>query len=420
MSNFLSVASVTATLANIIQEGIVGHGMSATVSHVRPDGAGGTTPSTGVNVYLYQVTTNAAWRNVDLPTRNSSGRLIQRPKVALDLHYLLSFYGSEANLETQRLLGLVSSALHAQPVLAREKIRAVLKPADPEDSSYPYLLDTDLDSEVELVKFTQLPLSLEELSKLWSVFFQTQYTLSVAYQATVVLIDSDIAPIATLPVRETRFYTLPYDRIIVESILNYADVTAPIVSDDTILIKGSAFPGENVKVRIGNSLVTPTILTDRELTLDLADVPTDSLRPGVQGLQVIKQLPMGIAQTTGGSPLAHTALESNVAAFVLRPTIVGDPDVDTTDGATTFTVTVSPTVGASQRAVLYLNQTSAPGTAAYTLTATPRSEDGTTLEFVMNDLDLGTYLIRVQIDGAESLLTLDSDGKYDGPTVEIV
>ena len=43
--------------------------------------------------------------------------------------------------------------------------------------------------EVELVKFTQLPLSLEELGKLWSVFFQTTHVLSVAFQGTVVLIE---------------------------------------------------------------------------------------------------------------------------------------------------------------------------------------------------------------------------------------
>jgi hypothetical protein len=39
------------------------------------------------------------------------------------------------------------------------------------------------------VRVTLQPLSLEEMSRLWSTF-QTQYRLSVAYEVSVVLIDS--------------------------------------------------------------------------------------------------------------------------------------------------------------------------------------------------------------------------------------
>ncbi|NIV38805.1 MAG: DUF4255 domain-containing protein, partial [Anaerolineae bacterium] len=44
---------------------------------VRPDGSEKGLPKTGVNIYLYQVTPNAAWRNADLPTRSGDGRLVQ-------------------------------------------------------------------------------------------------------------------------------------------------------------------------------------------------------------------------------------------------------------------------------------------------------------------------------------------------------
>ena len=53
------------------------------------------------------------------------------------------------------------------------------------------LLPSDLAADVERVKLTQLPLNLEELSKLWSVFFQTTYRLSVAYRGTALLLDGD-------------------------------------------------------------------------------------------------------------------------------------------------------------------------------------------------------------------------------------
>ena len=51
-----------------------------------------------VNIFLYQVTPSAAWRNEDLPTRNSDGGRVSRPRIGLDLHYLITFYGAEARV----------------------------------------------------------------------------------------------------------------------------------------------------------------------------------------------------------------------------------------------------------------------------------------------------------------------------------
>ena len=65
-----------------------------------------------------------------------------------------------------------------------------------------FLAASDLDQQPELVKFTPAQLSLDDLSKVWSVFFQTPYALSVAYEATVVLIEGDETPRAPLPVRQ--------------------------------------------------------------------------------------------------------------------------------------------------------------------------------------------------------------------------
>ena len=49
-----------------------------------------------MNVYLYRVSPNPAWRNQDLPTR-ARGPIVDRPLTAIDLHYLLTFYGDEAS-----------------------------------------------------------------------------------------------------------------------------------------------------------------------------------------------------------------------------------------------------------------------------------------------------------------------------------
>ena len=58
----------------------------------------------GINIFLYQVTTNAALAGNMLPVRRGDGSLLNRPEQALDLHYLLTFSGDEKALEPQRML----------------------------------------------------------------------------------------------------------------------------------------------------------------------------------------------------------------------------------------------------------------------------------------------------------------------------
>src|SRR5713101_7892498 len=132
MSNFLAIATVTATLKHNLETIYdVGQDVSgAIVTTLRPDSS--TTsglPNPGVNIFLYQVVPNAAWRNTDLPTRSSNGDLLQRPRAALDLHYLFTFYGNEGQLEPQRLLGSVVRTIHSRPVLTRKQIQDTISSA---------------------------------------------------------------------------------------------------------------------------------------------------------------------------------------------------------------------------------------------------------------------------------------------------
>ena len=56
-------------------------------------------------------------------------------------------------------------------------------------------------------------LILEDLSKAWSVFFQTPYLLSVGYKVLVVMLEGDDSPIRGLPIRDRRTNGLsPYFR----------------------------------------------------------------------------------------------------------------------------------------------------------------------------------------------------------------
>jgi hypothetical protein len=353
MSNFRAIATVTATLRlervlAAAQAAVSG----ADVTTIRPDSTGTSDSRARVNLFLYQVTPNAAWRNMDVPTRNDRGDLTQRPRVALDLHYLMSFYGDDSRLEPQRMLGNVALELHAKPVLTRKMIQDTLA-----NNEYDYLVESNLADEIELVKFTPLPLSLEELSKLWSVLFQTPYALSMAYQATVVLIESEDTPRLPMPVLEREFFVVPFRHPTIERIRSQAGQQRPILFDSTIVIEGKQLRGNVTRLRIGHGVSDIlTNLTDSQIVFPLSSLqPAGSLRAGIQAVQIIQPMMMGRPRAE------HVGIESNVAPLVLRPTITAiTPDLNA------LTIGLEPLLGKNQRVLLVLNNTTDPAATGWT------------------------------------------------------
>ena len=428
MSNHLAIATVTATLAHVLQEAVQEDVTGATVSYLRPDGATGPAPGAKVNIYMYQATPNPSWRNSDLPTRGGAGALMQRPRAALDLHYLLTFYGDEKDLVPQRLLGSTVRAIHSQPVLTREKIRETIK------NVALNLGNSNLAEDIELVKFTPATLSLEELSKLWAVFFETQYTLSMPYQASVVLIETDQTPSSPLPVLERNVYAVPFRAPVIDKIALDAPGEGPITAESNIVISGRNLRGQVTLVSFSGSQLGPAApgsVSDTEIKVKL---PAD-LRAGVQAVQVEHQFFMG-------SPaVGHRGFESNVAAFVLAPIItdptppsftVANPDPKPISGQ--VRVRFKPQVEKSQRVRLMLNEFNAPPTRpahVYVFDAplnkgiTPPDVDTSRIRFHVADVAAGDYLVRVQVDGAESVLERDTDSthpsfnQFIGPRVTI-
>ena len=414
MSNFLAIAAVTASLSHVLQSAVGVDVPGATVTTVRPDG---TTPATTppvVNLYLYQVLPNAALRNADMPTRRSDGSVVQKPVAALDLNYLLTFYGDDAQLQPQRLLGSSVRTLHSRPVLTRDVIQAAI--TDP--TFVGAVGQSDLAQQVEAVKVSPLHLSLEELSKLWSVFFQTPYALSAAYHASVVLIESEQRPSPpNLPVRQPSVVVVPFRQPLIERVGAAAGLEQPIVVGSSLVIRGQRLRGESTQVRIGGVVLSPpnAAITDTQISLE---VPP-GLRAGVQGVQVLQPIQLG------SPPAPHRGFESNVAPFVLRPTITASVGNVTGSGSqprsADVTVTVQPAVSRTQRVVLLLSQLEVPTgqtPGAFTFVAPPRAvEDSTSVTLPVVGLPAGSYLVRVQVDGAESLPTLNDAGQYDAPRI---
>jgi hypothetical protein len=449
MSNYLAIATATATLRTILQNAVTPNIPGVSVNTTRPHAEVNDNPPTEITIYLFQVTPNAAFRNADLPTRRADGALMQRPVAALDLHYMFSFYGNEQQLEPQRMLGIVARTLHAHPYLTRDMIRETIQ-------NNPGILGgSDLGEQIELIKFSPLHLSLEEFSKIWSVFYEIPYVLSVAYQASVVLIEEDAPTQSVLPVLIRNVYAVPFHQPVVDQVVAQTgngqpalpgSPPIPITLDKTLLIQGHNLQGgAGTLIQIDEIVVQPTDVTDTQITLPLATTSgtrlqdgtvvslVDGLRAGVQGLQVIHRLQMGVDQAN--DPLNwHRGVESNVAAFVLRP-VISNPTVN---AGTTLAVTLKPVVNRIQRVVLLLNEFSAaarqPGApAARTYSIVAKTADQTwknaagqvvtdptkaadtdstdTITFVLTGVVAGTYLLRVQVDGAESELQIDTDPK---------
>ena len=410
MSNHNAIAAVTATLWQLLQGAVSTDVVGAGASFLTPDGPTSGVADPGVNIFLYQVSPNAAWRNQDLPTRDDSSRLMARPRAALDLHYLFTFYGNDEQFEPQRVLGSVVRALHSRPVLTRGQINQAL-------TTYPALVPCDLANDVELVKFSELPLTLEELSKLWSVFFQTTYRLSTAYRGHVVLIETDDAFSSPLPVRSRNVYVETLREPVVEAVVAMAGDNDPIVAGAKIRIRGVGLVGQAVDVQIdGAPSLDVSVVSDIEASADLPP-----LTAGVHGLQVVHQRFMG-------TPLmAHAAsVVSNVYPFVVTPVVTGITVLNPTShavGSITYDsadvrIVVDPAIAAGQRVAILLNEQTTTDARSYAFLGEPPNADTNTVTIPVRDVIPDQYLVRVQVDGADSPLEVTAD-TYSGPTVTL-
>jgi hypothetical protein len=402
MSNYRAIATVTAVLQNTLQAA-VGSISNATVT-MDPLDTPTRNATAQVNLFLYSVAPNPALRNADLPTRRSDGGLATRPQAALELRYLLSFYGLESDLEPQRLLGKVTAVLHSRALITRKAIRTTLaKPA------YNFLAGSDLADAVETVRLTPLTLSVEEMARLWSMFPQTPYTLSVAYCASVLLIEAEEFAGPALPVRDYRVYAIPSSRPIIHTVESKSSPRDPILPDSVLVIRGENLTGTNMIVRIAGFEMAVTGEPD-QLRFSLADLPIGVLRAGVLGLQVVHP------RLLGEPPTPHAGADSNLAAFILHPTLSGGPFNLPSTADVSLSLTIHPPVRARQRAALLLTGTGGAQLRAIRVDIPPANTDRATIAITLPRPPLGRYLVRILVEGAESLPEYDPTlPGYSGP-----
>lgn len=411
MSSPLAIAAVTAVLKDLLDNGLVDHSVSAAVggpvlvtAHAPQRIKTDENEVAQLNLFLYQVTPNQGWRNAGLPSRNGRGDLLSNPPLALDLHYLLTAYG-KLDFEAEILLGYAMHLLHETPVLTREAIRKTLGPVSPVGGSllpapFSALAAADLADQIEQIKLTLQPMSTEEISRLWAAL-QSGYRPTAAYQASVVLIEGRRSTKPTLPVREGRLHIRQFRQPVIEAVSPQI-----ILPGGTLTIEGRNLKGELTSVNFGVASAEPLMLSDQRITV----IAPPNLTAGVNTLQVVQALGFG----TTVEP--HQGFASNVAAFVLAPRITTAPPIDVKRGDS-LALALNPAVGRAQRAVMLVGDR--------TIQIPPRPATGpattTTLSFpIPSDFPTGTFLLRVQVDGAESPLGFNAaTGNYDAPTVKI-
>ena len=433
MSNALAIAGVTAVLQyyfNNLYLGVASQFPSTvTVSCLAPDQVQSTVeggkPDTEnqVNLFLHQVTHNRAWRNVDLASTSADGaRRLSSPPLALDLHYLLTVYGSDY-WQAEALLGYALMMLQEAPVLTRQDIGDAITALTTLPYPYPtnklsaFLNTSGLADQIEMIKITPESMTREELAWLWTAL-KADYRPTFPFQVSVVLMQPALPGSFALPVLKTVFgpATLPTQNPAPIQPAQIFEVQPPnsqtgAQPGDLVTVTGEFLTGATrvsiSNARYGVQLTPPvTAALGESLTFALPPDPTAQYPAGVYELKVQFMDPTNtiVQQATNTLPMA------------IAPSLPTQTATTASSGTGTL-VTISgftPAVWEGQSVVLALSTLTAPLTSvsaqAQAFTGPPKTPPVTTLSFLF-DAGLPTavgLLGRLQVDGVASLVNVNT------------
>lgn len=412
MSNALAVATVTEALRQFISRELPPEiQFGAEVRAQKPPTEAFTTPT--ITIFCYLVTPNAALRNRDAPTRASDGTPVTRSQAVLDLNYLISFYGDETRLEPQQLLGSVVRSLHEWPVLSRADIETAI-------AQQPALAGSDLLAAVDRVRFTPTHLDIDDLYKLWTMMSGTPFALSVSYLASVVAIDGRTAGSAGRPVLTRTVRAVAGGPPAINQVLAQAPggqpVEGPVPRGASLVVVGERLASTSVWARVGETDVP--VPADGIASGRLVVPLPDTLSAGVYPLRILQ----GIPNADPGAPAK--ALESNEATVVRQTRVTSVDAAAVPGGPPVLSVEVDLPIGDLQRVAVLLDERNPPADrpartyrvdAPYPLSG--RTDPGS-LRVPLPGVVPGGYLVRVEVDGAPSALSL-AGGVFAAPVVEV-
>ena len=408
MSSALAVAGVTAVIQSLLND-VYNHPSTAlggvTVSAVAPDivqSLVGTSSSAKlqVNLFLHQVTMNAAWRNVDLPRLAPDGttRLTNQP-LALDLHYLLTAYGAQDS-QAEALLGYAVLFLHENPVLVRSQINTALAGLL---ASYPVsgLPNAGLSNQVEMIKITPATLGREEVAWLWTAL-KADYRPTFPFQASVVLIQPQNPVVAALPVLHRHVAALPGMSRLVEADPPNGQPAAGL--GDTVTVLGSNLAG-----------VSTVFLVNQHL--GVAQQITTFLKAGNTSFQfIVPDVAVGVYMVSAQIKVNMETLPTNSVPLAIAPKITMVPASPVPSGANiAVSITCTPNLQPGQQVSLIIGSQSAPANDFSAPTNSP------TFTFQSLQPTIGAVPVRLRVEGIDSPIIdiTAKPPKFTGPTIQV-
>ncbi|MER8400430.1 DUF4255 domain-containing protein [Mesorhizobium sp. M1348] len=391
MSNFEAIAAVTETLRGRLA---AASGLSGTVTTEPLDKLAAHGANPALNLHLYQILPNAHWRNMDIPWKVKPGETGHAP-LALDLRYLLTATAPKPT-NAQKDLGIGMRVLHDNPVV------------DPGGAAV---------APFERARVSMQPLSLDDMEKLWTGV-SIPRLLSVAYEVSVVLIESEVPTRSPLPVL-TRGTGSP-DSIVVQGEF-YPTIERVEIGDrkfdewlrggsrpgrtaaqidDRIFLYGQGLPS-NARAVI-HSLMHAENPDHSEKKLVAADLSVSDRG----GLTVdLSQLDFAAAKFPAGPCSISLEIKrdgqhidiTNAVPFSLAPKIISIVPGAAFTVPQDLTIQFNPPLVDNQAATLIVAN-------RQVLSNTPPHQGDTSLAFRLEGVDPGGYPARLRVDGVDSVV----------------
>ena len=432
MSDPLALSAVSAVLQfylfNMYTSVASAFGGQPAVTSQAPDlvQQGLTKPENQINLFLHQVTYNASWRNVALPSVAADGKTrLTSPPLALDLHYLLTAYGS-ADWQAEGLLGYALMMLHENSIITRDDISFALHNLPGSNNMINSLKGSTLADQVEMIKITPATLGREEMAWLWTAL-KADYRPTFPFQVSVVLIQPQRDTTLALPVLFRTIQATPIQpaQLVAIEIPNNQLAAA---FTDTVTVTGEFLGGISqvslshprlglrFPVTISNVLSTSLQFIPGSQTTYPAGVP-----PGIYNVvgQFLNPAKTQVIESTNTLPIALAAS---------LPATQTQAATHNADGTYTVSINFTPSIWEGQDVSLSLSSLTAPPPPAplFTMTfpALPfTGNSNTSLKFQLPaTFPAGTYLARLTVDGVTSQVDVNwvpTPPVFTGPMVTI-
>jgi hypothetical protein len=388
-----------------------------------------------VNLFLYRTSENAALKNQMIPGQGHPSEYGQ-PPLSLVLHYLLTAYGTTDDNglvnETRAhfLMGSAMRVLHDYPVITQQLMTIHNGPNSPASQ----ILHDSLRGEFEQVKITLDPVSLEDLSKVWTAL-TSPYRLSAAYTVSVVQLESRRLKTLASPVVTRRIHIAVSKRPQISNVFRTPALAGDPIGDicahvgQELTIEGENFRAARTWVKLGNlEPIGVQPLSDREIRIVVPDnmypadfdhpppprpiPPNEQLQPGGQVIEVQTLQPTEVVE--GGLDRGVVVVDdrrqtSNHFVFLLAPDIanVNPTDVPAVGVAgTTLTATGRRLFDVAIKSVVLIGDVSIPvenpgpwGPQLATSIQVPLDRLGLTSPTT----PAGIYPVRVMVNGVQSM-----------------